>query len=380
MISIESIIARKSLTISGREHPFRRWLLGALVFNPIVTTFFCLILIGNWDHFFVSWMRSYVISDCVSGAVIFGSYFYGELEGKVFSAFGLTRKRMGGFKLFLVSMLFVIPGLYMGFRLANWIGSDIPGWAFIPDASDYRVGLVWGVLMFLVFFVYASFYRARHAQKESEERLRTIEAENMKAQIRALTAQMNPHLLFNALNTIAATIPENPEFAEGMTVQLADLYRQALKATRQGDHSLEEELQLCRSYLAIEKARFRDRLRYEVRVGANVKAQELRIPALLLQPLVENAVKHGIGPRREGGQVNVDISEEEGTLILCISDDGVGFGQSYVSGNGTALENCRKRVQLKFGAAASMDVQTEQDKGTRIRVELPCAHEEGAKA
>jgi LytS/YehU family sensor histidine kinase len=182
---------------------------------------------------------------------------------------------------------------------------------------------------------------------------------------------MNPHFLFNTLNTVASLIPEDPSKAEQVVVKLSSLFQAVLEATRKTNHSLKKELEFCRDYLDIEKSRFGARLVSRVKIEKNVDVEKLVVPVLILQPLVENAVKHGISSRAEGGHVWIGAMIHNGQLLLSVEDDGVGFGNSPYAGSGTALENCRKRLELEFGIEGTLEITSGKKGGTRMIIGLP---------
>jgi LytS/YehU family sensor histidine kinase len=182
---------------------------------------------------------------------------------------------------------------------------------------------------------------------------------------------MNPHFLFNTLNTVASLIPADPVKAEQVVIKLSTLFQGVLTATRKTYHPLEKELEFCRDYLDIEKTRFGPRLESHITIGTGLDPARLFIPVLLLQPLVENSVKHGLSSRATGGNLWINASLVNGKMKLSVEDDGVGFGNSPYAGSGTALENCRKRLELGFGKEGKMEITPREDGGARVLLTLP---------
>ncbi len=212
------------------------------------------------------------------------------------------------------------------------------------------------------------FYRQAVSRAVALERMR---GELERAELRALRAQVNPHFLFNTLNTIAALIRENPEAAEDVTTRLADVFRHALTASGREHTRLADELEFLRSLLAIERVRFGDRLRVVEDVESGL--DDVLVPGLLFQPLVENAVRYAVGPRVEGGTVTIRVRRDPGceTLTAEISDDGPGFiPGGRVHGNGVGLESVRERLRLG-GPGHAFALETSPGMGTRIRITLP---------
>ena len=212
------------------------------------------------------------------------------------------------------------------------------------------------------------FYRQAVSRAVALERMH---GELERAELRALRAQVNPHFLFNTLNTIAALIRENPDAAEDVTTRLADVFRHALTASGREHTRLADELEFLRSLLAIERVRFGDRLRVveDIETGLD----DVPVPGLLFQPLVENAVRYAVGPRSEGGTVTIRVRRDPGgeTLTAEISDDGPGFTPGgRVHGNGVGLESVRERLRLG-GPGHAFALETAPGMGTRIRITLP---------
>jgi sensor histidine kinase YesM len=216
--------------------------------------------------------------------------------------------------------------------------------------------------------------RAAHAQREQEVLRLATEAE-----LRALRAQLNPHFLFNALNTLGHLMQAAPDRALATLYQLTALLRAVLRKSNGQFVELREELEIIESYLAIEHERFQERLMVEIDIPLDL--HYARIPPLLLQPLVENAVKHGIAPTRHGGTVTVrarrDVlsGEQGGFLRLTVIDTGTGAarvgGESTLKREGVGLVNIHERLRHYFGVAAVMTMQSTPGGGTTVEIVLP---------
>ena len=183
--------------------------------------------------------------------------------------------------------------------------------------------------------------------------VRQLRARVVSTELEALQARINPHFLFNTLNSIAALIREDPQRAEAMTLQLSSLFRYTLQAPRQGLVTLHDESVIVEGYLAIEQERLGHRLTY--RVDIDEALLDVRIPALALQPLVENAVKHGIAPSIEGGNVAVRGWQDADVIHLTVEDTGMGEG--VTTGTGEGLENVRRRLKATFGRTADVSLR-----------------------
>jgi signal transduction histidine kinase len=201
------------------------------------------------------------------------------------------------------------------------------------------------------------------------ERAKESELRAQSARLSALQAQLNPHFLFNTLNAIASLIPTEPERAEATVERLAGVLSYSIASGARGSVRLGEELSAVRDYLDIEQARFGERLR--ARIDVDDALADHLLPPMLLQPLVENAVLHGISQKPEGGEVRVRGRVEEDAMVLTVSDDGVGPGGSKRHGNGTALANLRERLALRFGGAAAFEVRARNGGGFECELRLP---------
>lgn len=207
---------------------------------------------------------------------------------------------------------------------------------------------------FLVYFCYHFFQRSREAA-EAEWRLRVAMREN---ELRTLRAQLNPHFLFNSLNSLRGLIPESPGRAQEAVTALAGLLRYTLRLSSRPTVSLGEELQAAEHYLELEAVRFEERLDYRIRVPEALLDQA--VPPMLLQTLLENAVKHGIGPRREGGTVSVEAVELEGRVRIRVTNPGRVLAAS--PGLGLGLHNAREQLRLLFPDESELElVQAEPD-------------------
>jgi two-component sensor histidine kinase len=200
-----------------------------------------------------------------------------------------------------------------------------------------------------------------------EERLRRLLTE---AELKALRTQVDPHFLFNTLNTIADLISHNPAQAERMTERLAECFRYALATHSRDFATLDEELTFARHYLDIEQVRFGERLQVQLSRG-NAAGSEA-IPSLLLQPLLENAIRHGLAPVREGGRVNVTAHREGDRLRLIVEDDGVGLRPGYAAGEGIGLRNVQDRLHTLYGQDSQFIIGPRSaGRGTSVTIVIP---------
>jgi hypothetical protein len=207
---------------------------------------------------------------------------------------------------------------------------------------------------------------------EQVERFRAEELKRLvsQAELRALQAQINPHFLFNALNTLYGTIDRTSYAARRLVLNLADIFRYFLQDNR-AMIPLSEELHIVEAYLEIEALRLGDRLSTELDVSESVGST--LIPVLSIQPLVENAVKHGVAAKPGRGRVSVRATETATGLQIVIEDTGQGFHQRNTpsqNGTGLGLENVRRRLELCYGPAGRLDIES-SDSGTKVAFTIP---------
>lgn len=187
------------------------------------------------------------------------------------------------------------------------------------------------------------------------------------AELRALRAQINPHFLFNSLNTIADLTVRNPARAETMTLRLASVFRHVLAHSSRPLTSVRDEIEFLRTYLYIEEVRFGDRLQVAIEVAPEVASEN--IPSLILQPLVENALKHGLGPKPGPGHLWISAQADANQIRLTIEDDGMGLATNGVHGLG--LANVASRLKTLYQDRASVIMEPRAAGGTRVTVLLP---------
>jgi LytS/YehU family sensor histidine kinase len=206
-----------------------------------------------------------------------------------------------------------------------------------------------------------------HAEVRREQALKNA----LRAQLEGLQARTHPHFLFNSLNTVAGLIEEDPRRAEQVVERLAQLYRHVLGRSGRERVALADELRAVVDYLEIEQVRFGERLRWRLDVEPGLERVEV-LP-FVLQPLVENAVLHGIADRVGGGQVRVTARRRSGTLELEVEDDGPGFGGSSTHrGSGTSFEELARRLELAHGPAARLHAAAGLEAGARVTLCIPC--------
>ena len=194
----------------------------------------------------------------------------------------------------------------------------------------------------------------------------------MKARVDALTSQINPHFLFNTLNTVSALVRFDPDTARTVILKLSNILRRRLKAQVHFS-PLKQELDFVDDYLDIEVVRF-GREKLQIRKDIDPEVLEMVVPSMILQPLVENAIRHGIAPKVEGGTVTLRAQRRNGRLRVEVADDGVGIPPEKQLGiyeSGIGISNVRERLKVLYGEEFSFDINSQPGKGTAIRVEIP---------
>jgi two-component system, LytTR family, sensor kinase len=213
-----------------------------------------------------------------------------------------------------------------------------------------------------------------HLARQNMEAARLNE-QLAKAQLSALRQQIEPHFLFNTLNTVAGLVREGRgDSAVDMIAGLSELLRKSLQTSDRQQVSLGQEMDIVGKYLEIEKARFAERLR--VRVAVPEELKKARVPSLILQPIVENAVKHGIARRVEGGEIAISAFRQNGELRLIVSNDGPAFSQGWQTARkGIGLENVKERLATLYGPAAGLSVAPDLPRGATVTLSMPYTEE-----
>lgn len=223
--------------------------------------------------------------------------------------------------------------------------------------------------------IYAALVAAAHGvefYRHSRERDQ-LEARLAEARLQLLGMQLQPHFLFNTLNTIAELVHEDPDSADVMISGLSDLLRRTLDLGSIQQIPLREEIDLISRYVDIQRARFGDRL--QVTLSVPDEAQDVLVPALLLQPIVENAIRHGLAARLDAGRIAITAAIEAGALVLVVIDDGEG---SAAGPERVGLGNTRARLEALYGRSARLDLSPANGRGTRVTIQVPCRLPEGA--
>lgn len=333
-----------------------------------------LTIMGNdmarpWRQMLGAFGSSLLISVCI-GAAMTAVYVFG---------WGTLSVPGGPLRRALVHGSSIVVGVVAGTELALLLLRLVVGSGMDVAAARigiWRVGLVITAVVMMASLTYD---RLREHVRAVELREQQAQQARLRAQIESLQARVNPHFLFNALNTVASLVEDDPERAVEAIERLSALLRHSLEGGREARVALRRELQAVQSYLALEGLRFGERLRHAVEVQAGLEA--VLVPPFVLQPLVENAVKHGIASRREGGRVQVTVDGDDERLRLVVEDDGA--GRSQAPGTRSGNDMLRQRLALLYGSAATFTAGPGPAGGYRVELSIPratLAAEQGAEA
>ncbi|TAN50011.1 MAG: sensor histidine kinase [Betaproteobacteria bacterium] len=234
-----------------------------------------------------------------------------------------------------------------------------------------QLALLLIVVSMVIKIVYAGRVKAEVKAAEAQE---TADSESLRRQVvearmAAMQAQVEPHFLFNTLASIDHLIEVDPARASVMQKNLIALLRASMPGMRETETNLGRELAVVRPYLEILRVRMGERLQTEVNVSAGLHSAEF--PPMMLQSLVENAIKHGLEPKPEGGTLRVGAEVVHGRLEVSVADTGVGFGRAATAGTGVGLANIRERLKLLYGGDAELRIADNAPAGTRITVVVP---------
>jgi two-component sensor histidine kinase len=213
--------------------------------------------------------------------------------------------------------------------------------------------------------VAADYYRRYHAGLVQASALQT---QLVQAQLEALRMRLDPHFLFNTLHSISELVHEDPAAAEAMIARLSELLRRSIDNGGAQEVPLSEELELLDLYLDIEKARFEDRLAVEKRIEPGT--ERALVPNLILQPLVENAIRHGIAKRMDGGRICISAERRNGDLLVSVADNGAGFRGSAPEREGVGLSSARGRLERLYGGGQRLELVGNGD-GVEARISIP---------
>jgi len=268
-----------------------------------------------------------------------------------------------------------LVALLIGGSFAYWLlytqGVVVQSNAFSKFMKLMLISFVFGSAVVYFFYSREQAFAMKAALKEAELKRSEKEKALLLSQLKLMQSQIEPHFLFNTLANLKGLIQQNPAKASLLLDKLTELLRQSLNATREQEATLSDELNFCEAYLSIQKIRLEERLNFTIEISNDVNVQSA-FPSLLLQPLVENAIQHGIEPSEEGGEILVSLTmASPGKLVIQVKDTGVGFSSSENSGHGVGLTNIRSRLDSLYGEKGKLLIQECTNKGVISRIEVP---------
>ena len=286
---------------------------------------------------------------------------------------GLAKENVGQERFTLFSLLFFAVFSELMVSLSTLISTWAPPYFF----ERFSRNIVLSPLLFFMFWLLRRYQLERNSGKLqlTQQELALVQAE-----LRALRAQINPHFLLNSLSVIHHLIRTQPEQARDLVLDLSDVFQRTLRA---GDFvPLREELEHVKSYLALEQARLTKRLNVQWSILPEDKLDVL-VPTLIVQPIVENAVQHGLAPKPEGGMISILIKQRADDLLIEIADNGLGFDLGEIelsskllpTGASLGLRNIDYRLRLLYGETYKLNIESTVGVGTSVSLRIPCATE-----
>ena len=315
-----------------------------------------------------SWAAWYLANAIISLTIGFSIRMAFWLAGRLVGAARL--QRLAPWQRSLYFSVVPLAGVAVGWPLGMRWAFDVDVRTFLPlDQPGVLTSTV--LLVLLISAVFQLFFRSTARQIQAENRA-------TEAQLRLLQAQIEPHFLFNTLANVVSLMEVDAPRAKVMLEAFVDYLRASLSGLGHGAHTLGDEVDLVEAYMKIIKIRMEDRLDYAIEVPAALRT--LALPPLTLQPLVENAIIHGLEPQIDGGRVRIGASRAGSRLMITVDDDGADFAASATTaaippgrGAGTALANIRQRLAQTYGSSASLELEAATPHGVRACLSLPIA-------
>lgn len=345
-----------------------RTIIYTLIFNCMIAAFFTLMALVFIR--FRSWAQF--------GDTVLGNLITANLFGFIWAFVMMVSKPL----MCRVNRL-PLPGTIASYTVLGFVVTQgaflaisfLPGfdgaamWSRLPQ---FFAGTL--VISFLISLILGFAFRARFSALERDaelarenERLQIVERQAVQANLRALQAQIEPHFLFNTLANVVGLIHPDPDKAKLMLEQFIVYLRATLAATRESETTIGHEFETMTNFLAILQIRMGDRLK--VRMDLPPTLSDAQVPPMLLQPIVENALKHGLEPKIEGGEVSLSAVRQGDKLAITVADTGLGFRDSM--SNGIGLKNVRERLRHLYAEAGSLLIEDNIPGGTRITISIP---------
>ncbi|MBI3715985.1 MAG: sensor histidine kinase [Betaproteobacteria bacterium] len=358
---------------------FRRWapstardLIYTVIFSLLIASGFIIVALPSihlqsWGEFGEMLVTNVAVSICIG----FTWHFFMHLLGPLL-------RQVHGKPFWLVILVYTILGFAIteiGFLVLSLIPGyvEVRQWMFTPKAWVSTLCISFVISLILGYAFRASIAGLTLAAELARERERLEAAERaaVQANLRALQAQIEPHFLFNTLANVTGLIHKQPDTAKHMLEEFIAYLRATLAATREEHTTLGQEFALMKSFLAVLQVRMGERL--QVSFDLPDELSGMPMPQMLLQPLVENAIKHGLEPYIDGGEITLSARHEGPLVAITVADTGVGFGNTTSGGLG--LQNVRERLAKLFGEAGRLVIEDNAPRGvrsgTRVTITLP---------
>ncbi|HET7319707.1 MAG TPA: histidine kinase [Nitrospirota bacterium] len=330
-----------------------RGILLSLAVNAVVNTVIAVILtaIGFGRGFAVN----LIFSQCIGNSIYLANL----------AAIPVYRRAKSLPAQIAIIVLSIISGAVIGVVIGAAANGMGPG-VFLREQSTLfgQVVLLALLFGFVVSYVYIS------ASVISGDKVRRIETEKnaVEAELRLYQSQMEPHFLFNTLSNVLGLIDSDRDKARRMLESFTSFLRFSIATARERTVSLDQEMDIVRKYLDVFSVRMGERLRFDTSVPADLKS--IRIPPLTIQPLVENAVKHGLEPKVEGGAISIKAERDGGKVRITVADTGIGVSEKN-AGSGIGLENIRKRLNLRYAERGRLLFEENEPSGVKVTIEIP---------
>lgn len=325
----------------------------SLVLNALINTAIALLLTAiRFGHGF---LFNLVISQCIG----FSIYSANMAAIPLFRRIRHPAAQIA--VIFAAILAGAVAGTLLGSLAVGMGPREMFGERFPLFTQVVLLGILFGVLVSYVFI---------SLERIAEEKLQRLETEKaaMEAELRLVQSQMEPHFLFNTLANVRSLIDADPRKAGEMLETFVAFLRTSLRTGRERTVPLEQEMDVVRSYLDLFVIRMGERLRYRVALPEELRS--VRIPPLLVQPLVENAIKHGLERSVQGGEVTVSAERSNGRVLIMVVDSGIGIGETG-AGGGIGLDNVRRRLALMYGEGAGLTIEENRPSGVKVVIELP---------
>jgi sensor histidine kinase YesM len=331
-------------------------------------------LVVGWNTLVAVAIASWTAKLSFLEAMSIVNLFVFSLAGVVFGAwFGFRKYARKFMRTLLLMMAFAIGGSFLGAGSSGWLhGVSIAQFLranWVPVlAAGAITGFALAALSALIAHLRNREYVSLTERLRLESRQEQLSRQMAETRLHLLQAQIEPHFLFNTLASAQQLAAGKAPDAAQLLGHLTRFLRAAMPRWRDGEATLGQEIELIGAYLAIMQTRLGERLRYSVEMQPDLGL--LPFPSAILMTLVENAIKHGIEPLKEGGEIRIDVERAGGRLIALVADTGAGLAESV--GGGVGLDNIRERLKVRYGDAAALKLAANEPRGFIARLEMPC--------